>query len=476
MTESTSNGVPGTLTPGQTVGKYEIRDLLGAGGQSVVYRAWDSALEREVALKQMTPNLIADPKYADQIRKTIRTIATLGAKNEVVVTIYDLIEEERGMFYAMEYVDGHSLELVLHDNPGPVEVKGVLLILFRLAAALHEIHGAGIIHRDLKPSNIMLAEGLRPKIIDFGVASIGESDVSMPLVTTKYLAPELYEGGACDSRADIYSLGFIIYEMLLGREKFNEIFQDIVRDKHAEALRWMKWHGNAKVSAPPAHEVVPTVPLALSHIVQRMIEKDPEQRFASTEELGRTIKRSFSGKKRGAGAVAPAPAQAQRSAMMARLAAERGLGRLEDEVDYTPAGVVPAGAQAMGPATAPMPKEPMGKKKKIALAVAASLMFVVFAGLVIYKVQQDKQRQISLSQTARGVLTKGCTALETGKYTDSIKLFTTLLENHKGTIEAKHAEYLKPLAEGYVAHSKGDYTRARQLKKDVIIITERLVP
>ncbi len=233
----------------------------------------------------------------------------------------------------------------------------------------------------------------------------------------------------------------------------------------------MKWHGNVQVSAPPAHEVVPAVPLALSHIVQRMIEKDPDQRFENTEELGRTIKRSFSGKgKRGPGAVAPA-AQTQRNAMMARLAAERGLGRLEDEVDYTPGAAQDGG---LGPATAPIPKEPMTKGRKVVLAVAVGVMFVGVMIAVVIKMNKDAETRQGLETSAKGSFLEAKSLYDQGKYSEAVPKIKKVLVDHKGTIYAKYSEFLSPLAEGYHAHSVGRYDLARSRHSEAVKAIERL--
>jgi len=295
------------LQPGTKIGKYEVILRLAVGGQAIIYKCRDPVLGRDVAIKQISTHLAEDTGFLERFRAEAQVLARLGSEQPEVVIVHDLVEDTQGLFIVMEFVSGTSLETTLCNNPGPVELKAALQILWRLCAALHSVHAAGIIHRDIKPSNIIITEGLRPKITDFGVAATSSSQASMVLGTTKYMAPELFGGGPVDGRADMYSLGFVTYEMLIGREKFNEIFADIVRDRHAESLRWMKWHSNNQVVAPPLHEVNPVVPASLSSIVARMTAKDPGDRFESMESLGRAIKRSFSAHARGGGAVSVAP-------------------------------------------------------------------------------------------------------------------------------------------------------------------------
>ena len=370
------------LPVGERIGKYEICQKLGTGGQAIVYKCYDAMLDRFVAIKQISSHLAEDPKFLERFRKEAQILAKLGQEQPAIVTIHELLEEPTGLFIVMEFVEGHTLERILRENPGPIEAKAVLQILWRLAAALHVVHATGIIHRDIKPGNIIIGEGLRAKITDFGVAASLTGQTSMLLGTTKYMAPELFAGEPADGRADMYSLGFITYEMLLGREKFNEIFHDVVRDPHSEALRWMKWHGNEHVSAPSADQVNPAVPPALGDIVARMIAKDPAERFESMEALGRAVKSAFS--PRGRAAAGP---RARRTA----------------RVPVVPV-VQPVGAAAAPPAeggeeleidrdaTAPIPKKTMSLRVKLILGGVVALCAVIIGIVLLVRAHQEAQR------------------------------------------------------------------------------------
>ena len=146
-----------TFHPGQKIGRYEVIDVLGIGGQGVVYRCKDPILNREVAIKHIATHLIADPAYRDRAMQNLINLARLGEKSDAIVTIHDIFENEQGLFYVMELVEGYSLEFLIQEAEGPVEPRAMLLILFRLAGALHDVHTAGIVHRDIKPSNIVMA-------------------------------------------------------------------------------------------------------------------------------------------------------------------------------------------------------------------------------------------------------------------------------------------------------------------------------
>ncbi len=284
------------MKPGDKIGKYEVVARVAIGGQAIIYKCYDNDLDREVAIKQLSTHLAEDARFMDRFRKEAQILAQLGADQPEIVTVHDLLEDERGLFIVMEFVRGNSVEATLGNNPGPVEVRATLQILWRLCGALHAVHNAGIVHRDIKPSNIIIGEGLRTTITDFGVAAGMSGQTSMRFGTTKYMAPELFSlesGEAVDGRADIYSLGMVMYEMLLGRAKFNEVFADVVRDKQTESLRWMKWHSNTSVAAPMLHKLNPNVPLSLSSVVATMMAKNPNERIKSVEQLGKIVKKSF---------------------------------------------------------------------------------------------------------------------------------------------------------------------------------------
>jgi tetratricopeptide (TPR) repeat protein len=464
VTEQTKSDGVG-LAKGSKVGKYEIVERIGMGGQAVVYKAYDALLDRNVAMKQISSHLAGDPKFMERFRKEAQILARLGNEQEAIVTIHELIEDERGLFIVMEYLSGASLERVLEDTSGPSEVKATLQIIWRLAAALHAVHSAGVIHRDLKPSNIIISDGLRPKITDFGVAAMS-GEASMALGTTKYMAPELYgELHNVDGRVDMYSLGFIAYEMLSGRPKFNEMFSEIIRDKHGEQLRWMKWHGNTSVAAPRLCEVNPAVPEPLSEIVAKMMAKDPDKRFRSMEDLGRTIKTAFSPRAKAAPAKASAGPAGRR----------RAAGAAQGRPVMTPAdsgmGLVPPDAgdelvvsgEPQGALTAPLPSRRLGRKVLLFLVLPVMLLGLIGGGgLLVYKaVQQGKAREAQKKLIADAYLSgesamdagigKGASPFDGAKFALAVKNFQELTTKYPRSEEARKATVLLPLCEGYMA-------------------------
>lgn len=451
MTEN-SNNTPAGLKSGDKIGRYEIREILGIGGQAVVYKCYDPELERFVAVKHIATHLIHDSGYLAQIRQNIRNLASLGSKSEAIVNVFDIIENPDGLFYVMEFVEGYTLETLIRQADGPVENKAVLLILFRLAAALHDIHSGGIVHRDMKPSNIILAEGLRPKIIDFGVAALAGGDASMPLATTKYIAPEIYSGAKVDTRADLYAVGFMAYEMLAGRKKFNEIFADILRDKHSETLRWMKWHGNKSVVAPELHLINPNVPENLSALIAKMIEKDPEKRFADAEEFGRAMRTDFSPKGRQTTSLSTDDATLPADEM--ELHTQTLVAVPEPDVSTKP----PPPADETP--TAPIPKGRITRRTKrvlLGVGIAAVVCMLIGGGFLIYLASQTAKAR---SQSADSTYSAGITFFRNREYAKAAEKFKILLSKHEGTIQSKKSRVLLPMCNEYLAIKNLEWDKA----------------
>ena len=402
-------GADGALPVGSKLGKYEVMEQLAAGGESIVYRAHDPFLDRYVAVKQIAPHLARDHTYCERFREIMRRLARLRC--EEVVVIHELIEEERGVFVVMEFVEGHTIASTLANQDEPVETKAVLQVLWRVAAGLAEVHRAGIVHRDIKPANLIIGEGLRVKITDFGVAAPAGVPASVRWGTARYMAPDLMTGVQVDARADIYSLGMVAYEMLLGRGRFNEVFADIVRDTSPEVERgrWMKWHTDPSKTAPPLHEITPAVPEALSRIVARMLAKDPEERFRNVEELGREIRASFGAR---AQQPAPRPERKRRVALEAAQAAEAaGTAALGQA---PPDG---RGEPVDEPATAVIPKKPISLKTK--LIVAGALVAGLLIVLIVNSVKQTLEVR-ELTKQANVLYAKA-----EGNYRDALKSRST---------------------------------------------------
>jgi eukaryotic-like serine/threonine-protein kinase len=255
--------------------RYEVEELVGAGGMSSVYRAHDRLLDRKVALKVMHQHYGEDPEYVERFRREARSVAALSHPN--VVTVIDRGEHEGRQFIVFEYVDGENLKQLIQRR-GPAPVATALELAKQIAQALSFAHQQGLVHRDVKPQNVLLNGDGAAKVTDFGIArSIdvkhGVTQTGTVLGTSDYIAPEQAQGQSVDAQTDVYSLGVVLYELLTGEVPFpGESFV-------AVAMR----HINEP--PPPVRDKRPDVPPRVEAAVQRAMAKDPADRFASMGEF-----------------------------------------------------------------------------------------------------------------------------------------------------------------------------------------------
>ena len=216
----------GALTPGQSLGvRYDIKELLGAGGMGMVYRAVDRELQEVVAIKTLKPELIAaDDTALERFKSEIRLARKISHRN--VVRTHDLGEARGLYFITMEFVEGTSLKDLVKQR-GRLPVQVMLPIAKQLCRALEVAHEAGVIHRDIKPHNMVVERDGTLKVMDFGIARLatrapkqGLTEAGMVIGTPEYMAPEQLLGDELDARADLYSAGVVLYECLTGRLPF----------------------------------------------------------------------------------------------------------------------------------------------------------------------------------------------------------------------------------------------------------------
>src|SRR5205823_5079493 len=257
------------------LGPYQVHEVLGRGGMGIVLKAFDPALNRLVAVKVLAPHLAANA--AARLRFAREGRAAAAIRHEHVVAVH-AVDEAGGLPYlVMEYVPGVSLQERL-DRTGPLEVEEVLRIGAQAAAGLAAAHAQGLVHRDVKPANILLENGVeRVKLTDFGLArGIDDAGVTQSGVITgtpAYMAPEQARGGPPDARADLFSLGGVLYALCTGRPPF--------RGDHAlELLRKV-----CDDTPTPIRALNPDVPAWLEAIVSKLMAKDPAERFGSAAEV-----------------------------------------------------------------------------------------------------------------------------------------------------------------------------------------------
>ena len=266
------------------LGKYLIEAELGRGGMGVVYRAHQPSLERTVAIKLLSSDLIGDPDGVRRFRLEARAIARLNHPN--IVQVFDIEEEENLIYLVMEFVDGESLDGLISKQILPE--SRCLKIVADIADALHFAHEKGIVHRDVKPENVFLTKDGYAKVLDFGLArqlsaSPEEAGNGSPtaaltgegavLGTVAYMSPEQARGLPADHRSDQFSLGIVLYEMLAASRPFQ-------RDTAAETL-------TAIIREEP--EPLETAPAPVRMIVERCLSKEPVGRYESTRDLARDL-------------------------------------------------------------------------------------------------------------------------------------------------------------------------------------------
>ena len=255
--------------------RYEILDILGSGGTSVIYKAKDTILNRLVTIKILREQAGADEKFLHRFRNEAQAVAKLSHPN--IVRIYDVDFSGALNYLVMEYVEGCSLKEYL-DNHAPLPVEEALAIFQQLLQALQHAHENNVIHRDIKPHNILLDTKHNVRVTDFGLAvnngdlarETGSSDI---MGSVYYMSPEQIKGETVSAATDIYSAGVVLYEMLCGRRPFTgETAVEIARQ-------------HLKGSCLPPHKLNPAVSTELSSFVMKAIRRDKNLRFATAAQM-----------------------------------------------------------------------------------------------------------------------------------------------------------------------------------------------
>jgi Tol biopolymer transport system component len=310
-----------SLAPGERCGAYEIVGILGAGGMGEVYRARDPKLERQVAIKVIGVEALANPGAVRRFQHEARVAS--GLNHPGIVTIYDIGEAGGQCFIAMELVEGQTLRQLL--GRGRVPLRKTLRIASQLADALAKAHDAGIVHCDMKPENVMVTVDGHVKIVDFGLATLTDSAARAPASdrdrttermifgTVGYMSPEQASGAPADFRADQFAFGAILYEMATGSRAFQ-------KETSAETLSMI-------IRGEPEGPLTlnPALPEPLIWTIDRCLSKDPADRYASTRDLAREVQTLRDRTTDLHDALRPAP-RIRRPALAALLALAASLG------------------------------------------------------------------------------------------------------------------------------------------------------
>ena len=253
--------------------RYKILKEIGRGGMGVVFKASDTRLHRTVALKFLSPLLTEDSEAKERLQREARAAADLDHPN--ICTIYEIDEEAGQPYISMAFLKGKTLKEML--DSGPMELELALSYVKQISSGLKEAHARGVVHRDVKPANIMITAKDQIKIMDFGLAKLGQAapltQTARTMGTPAYMSPEQVRGKSVDHRSDIWSLGCVFYEMLAGIPPYTG------KDVHAILYAIMQ------DPTPSVMEAAPTVPETVANIILGCMAKSPEDRYQSLNKF-----------------------------------------------------------------------------------------------------------------------------------------------------------------------------------------------
>ena len=266
---------------GTPFGRYQLLELLGRGGMGEVWRAYDTTIDRVVALKMLLPHFAQDPDFDKRFRREARAAARLDEPH--VVPIHDVGEVDGRLYVTMRLINGTDLQSLL--DTGPLEPNRAVHIVEQIASALHSAHQAGLVHRDVKPSNILIADNDFAYLIDFGIArsndDTGLTSEGSTIGTWAYMAPERFSSGSIGPSSDVYALACVLYQSLTGELPFPGTTLEQVAVGHI-------------ITPPPRpSERRATVPAALDDVIITGLAKQPDDRYQSAIEMASAARQAI---------------------------------------------------------------------------------------------------------------------------------------------------------------------------------------
>lgn len=267
---------------GRKLGKYVLEERLGAGGMAAVFRSRHPQFDKPVAIKILPPTVSQDATFQARFEREGRTIA--GLNHPHIIRVYD-VDDADGVFYmVMDLLPGGTLEGRIRE--GELDRRWSVETIIKVAEALEYAHGQGVIHRDIKPSNILLDAQNQPVLADFGIARLMDpsetqlTSAGTVVGTPAYMAPEQLNGQPSDGRADIYSLGVVLYQLLVGRVPFTGDTMAVVS-------------GHLTKEPPPLHDFAPDIPQTMEDVVLQALAKNPDHRFRSARVFAQALRNTL---------------------------------------------------------------------------------------------------------------------------------------------------------------------------------------
>ncbi len=342
------------------LGQYYITEVVGRGSTSTVYKAFQSSLNRYVAVKVLANNV--DPQFAVRFKREAYAVAQLQHPN--ILPIYDYGEQEGLRYFVMQYIEGNTtLDRLLGGRP--MEPLAALRLILPLLSALSYAHAHGVVHRDIKPANIMLPRRDWPMLADFGIAKLLDDSQQLTppgqsLGTAIYMAPERATSRAVDVRTDLYSIGVVLYEMLTGHVPFDGVGPVDVLRKHLNT------------PPPPPRSLNPNLPAVLEPVLLRSLEKNPIDRYQTADEMSQAIERAI-------GQIERQNAQRQLQQMLQERVAEPPVAKQKVPADPYQTRVLP---EFETPRLPPVPKRASPVAGWLRWGVPVLLLLVVGAFMI----------------------------------------------------------------------------------------------